>query len=97
MSENQEVTVREAGRRGGNATKAKYGHDFYSRNGQKGGKTTAEKYDRDFYRKAGGRGGSATLQKYGRDYYVEISRKAHHQQSTDDARQDAGNRDDEEA
>ena len=50
----------EAGRRGGEATKERYGVEFYremgKRGGSKGGKTTLERYGRDFYRKIGAMG-----------------------------------------
>jgi general stress protein YciG len=37
-----EISVREAGRRGGNATKAGHGHEFYESIGRKGGAKVKE-------------------------------------------------------
>lgn len=37
MGEKGKMTVAEAGRKGGQATKAKYGHEFYEEIGRKGG------------------------------------------------------------
>lgn len=52
----------EAGRKGGETTKKKYGSDFYRKIGQaggkKGGKTTKERYGSEFYQKIGRKGGS---------------------------------------
>lgn len=51
----------EAGRKGGKATKKKYGADFYRKIGQaggkKGGKTTKQRYGVEFYQKIGRKGG----------------------------------------
>lgn len=51
----------EAGRKGGQATKKKYGPEFYSKigsvGGKKGGKTTKKKYGTEFYQKIGRKGG----------------------------------------
>ncbi len=40
----EEVTVREAGRRGGLATRDRYGSKFYRRIGYKGGESTRKRY-----------------------------------------------------
>lgn len=55
MSSN--LTVREAGRLGGNAVKAKYGKAHYERIGAMGGNKTAER-GREFYAEIGRKGGS---------------------------------------
>ncbi|GBD10764.1 hypothetical protein HRbin23_00410 [bacterium HR23] len=51
-----EMTVREAGRRGGLALVQKYGRTYLSLIGRKGGKATARKY-KDLLREWGKRGG----------------------------------------
>jgi general stress protein YciG len=56
-----EMTVREAGRRGGETVKNKYGSEFYEaigkKGGQKGGETTKRKYGHEFYEEIGKKGG----------------------------------------
>ncbi|MBI4319968.1 MAG: Em GEA1 (EM1), partial [Chloroflexi bacterium] len=39
MSPEKEMTVREAGKKGGETVKKKYGPEFYTRIGRKGGET----------------------------------------------------------
>ena len=51
----------EAGRKGGETTKKRYGPDFYSKigsvGGKKGGQTTKKRYGTEFYQKIGRKGG----------------------------------------
>jgi len=57
MAEKERITVAEAGRRGGNATRDRYqGTGFYQRIGAKGGRKTAELYA-DLLQQFGRRGG----------------------------------------
>ncbi len=51
------MTVREAGKRGGERVKAKYGTEFYEAIGRKGGEATKEKYGPSFYEVIGQKGG----------------------------------------
>ncbi|HEY5258774.1 MAG TPA: hypothetical protein VIJ12_10410 [Candidatus Baltobacteraceae bacterium] len=51
------MTVREAGRRGGERVKAKYGSEFYEAIGRKGGEATKSKYGASFYEVIGQKGG----------------------------------------
>lgn len=55
------ITVREAGRRGGEKTAETHGHQFYEEigrmGGRKGGETTAERYGHKFYEEIGQKGG----------------------------------------
>lgn len=54
-----EMTVREAGRKGGNAVKKKYGPDFFARNAKKGGEAIRKEKGRQFYAEIGSKGGKA--------------------------------------
>lgn len=57
MAEEKELTVKEAGRRGGEAVKKKYGAEFYAQIGRLGGERTKQKYGVEFYAEIGKRGG----------------------------------------
>ncbi len=57
MAEKGAMTVREAGRKGGRATKARHGPEFYQSIGRKGGETTKERHGPQFYEKIGHKGG----------------------------------------
>jgi general stress protein YciG len=63
MKERQKggMTVREAGHKGGETTKERYGGKFYEEIGRKGGKiggeTTKERYGDSFYEDIGHKGG----------------------------------------
>jgi general stress protein YciG len=56
-----EITVQEAGRKGGTRTSQTHGREFYQeighRGGQKGGTTTSQKYGPRFYSEIGHKGG----------------------------------------
>jgi len=56
-----EMSVSEAGRRGGERTAETHGHEFYEEigkmGGRKGGETTAERYGHEFYKEIGHKGG----------------------------------------
>ena len=51
------MSVREAGKRGGDRVKAKYGSEFYEAIGRKGGEATKSKYGPSFYEEIGAKGG----------------------------------------
>lgn len=53
----EEITVREAGHRGGTKVKERYGPEFFKRIGQMGGRTTAERHGTEFYKEIGRKGG----------------------------------------
>ncbi|MHB0913591.1 MAG: hypothetical protein ACYC2Y_09125 [Armatimonadota bacterium] len=57
-----EMTVSEAGKRGGEKTSETHGHDFYEAIGKKGGETTSEKYGTPFYEEIGHKGGQKVKQ-----------------------------------
>lgn len=52
-----EMTVRQAGHKGGERTKETHGHEFYEDIGRKGGETTAETHGHQFYEEIGHKGG----------------------------------------
>jgi general stress protein YciG len=51
------MTVREAGRKGGRATRARYGPEFFQKIGAKGGKAVSERYSNEHFREIGRKGG----------------------------------------
>lgn len=51
------MSVREAGRKGGEAVRKKYGAEFYEGIGRKGGQARKKQLGRDGYRELGRRGG----------------------------------------
>lgn len=55
------MTVSQAGKKGGEKTAETHGHEFYQeigkKGGQKGGETTAQKYGHEFYEEIGQKGG----------------------------------------
>jgi uncharacterized protein len=57
------MSVREAGRRGGERVKAKYGSEFYEEIGRKGGEATKSKYGASFYEVIGQKGGQKLKRK----------------------------------
>lgn len=61
--EEGQMTVGEAGHKGGETTSKRYGHEFYEEIGHKGGEA------------GGHKGGEATKKKYGREFYEEIGHK----------------------
>lgn len=51
------MSVREAGRKGGKTTRARYGAEFFQEIGSKGGKTVSERYSNEHFREIGRKGG----------------------------------------
>lgn len=51
------MSVEEAGRKGGEVTASRYGHEFFRAIGHKGGEKVKQKYGPDFYHEIGKRGG----------------------------------------
>lgn len=56
-SQKGDLTVREAGKKGGEKTAQTHGHEFYSEIGHKGGEKTAETHGHEFYEEIGHKGG----------------------------------------
>lgn len=54
------VSVRDAGRKGGETTSMKYGKDFYEAIGAKGGQSTKKKHGPQFYSEIGRQGGKSS-------------------------------------
>ena len=70
-----EMSVREAGKKGGDAVRDRYGSGFYERIGRKGGQVTRERHGQGFYEAIGQKGGKVVKDKYGADFYEEIGHK----------------------
>lgn len=51
------MSVREAGRKGGKTTRARYGAEFFQLIGAKGGKAVSERYSNEHFREIGRKGG----------------------------------------
>jgi len=73
------MSVREAGQKGGEIVKKKYGSDFYKMIGRKGGEATRAAHGHAFYeaigKKGGKKGGEATRDLYGAAFYEEIGHR----------------------
>src|SRR5580704_2591473 len=72
---NGEMSVREAGKKGGDAVRERYGNGFYETIGRKGGQVTRERHGQSFYETIGQKGGRVVKDKYGADFYEEIGHK----------------------
>jgi len=70
----EEITVREAGRRGGTETKRRYGHEFYQTIGDKGGSQTSERYGSPFYKAIGQKGGRANAERHDHEHFVNMGK-----------------------
>ena len=62
MADRGGMTVRDAGRKGGRATKTRHGPKFYQEIGRKGGETTKSRHGPRFYEKIGRKGGQRVRQ-----------------------------------
>ncbi len=51
------MTVREAGKKGGDIVKTKYGPEFFAAIGRKGGESTKRRHGSQFYETIGHKGG----------------------------------------
>jgi general stress protein YciG len=73
------ISVREAGQKGGEGVKNKYGPEFYKMIGRKGGQATRKAHGAAFYeaigKKGGKKGGEVTRDRYGLAFYEEIGHR----------------------
>lgn len=60
------MTVEEAGRKGGETVREKYGEEFYQEIGEKGGNAVVEKYGAEHMAEIGRKGGEASHDERGR-------------------------------
>src|SRR5476649_900823 len=70
-----EMSVREAGKKGGDTVRDRYGSGFYEEIGRKGGQATRERHGAEFYESIGQKGGKVVKEKYGADFYEQIGHK----------------------
>jgi general stress protein YciG len=56
-AKSEPMSVRDAGRKGGKATRARYGPEFFAQIGQKGGRTVSQRYPSEHFREIGRKGG----------------------------------------
>jgi general stress protein YciG len=70
-----DMSVREAGKKGGDTVRERYGSGFYETIGRKGGQATRERHGAQFYEAIGQKGGRVVKDKYGSDFYEEIGHK----------------------
>jgi general stress protein YciG len=73
--DSKEMSVREAGKKGGDTVRDRYGSTFYEEIGRKGGKATRDRHGVEFYESIGQKGGKVVKEKYGADFYEEIGHK----------------------
>ena len=65
------MSVREAGRKGGRTTRARYGAEFFQQIGAKGGKAVSERYSNEHFREIGRKGGRRVAQLIARAKLLE--------------------------
>lgn len=70
-----DMSVRDAGKKGGNTVRDRYGPGFYEAIGRKGGQATRQRHGVEFYESIGQKGGRVVKEKYGADFYEEIGHK----------------------
>ena len=78
-SSKHDMTVGEAGHKGGEKTAETHGHAFYEQIGKKGGERTAETHGHDFYEEIGHKGGEIGGPKGGDKvrHLIEEGKRAH--------------------
>lgn len=70
-----DMSVREAGKKGGHTVRDRYGSGFYEEIGRKGGEATRDRHGVSFYESIGKKGGRVVKEKYGADFYEQIGHK----------------------
>jgi general stress protein YciG len=71
----RELSVTEAGRRGGEKVREQYGTRFFGEIGRKGGSTTRQRHGPEHYAEIGRRGGRKTAERHGAPFYEAIGRR----------------------
>ena len=69
------MSVSEAGRKGGQTVRDKYGHSFYEEIGRKGGETVKAERGHEFYEQIGKKGGESVRAARGPEFYSQIGHK----------------------
>jgi general stress protein YciG len=72
------MTVAEAGRKGGQAVRDKYGPSFYETIGKKGGEAVKAERGHAFYEEIGKKGGESVKASRGSGFYEEIGKRGGH-------------------
>src|SRR5580700_7235382 len=72
------MTVAEAGRKGGQAVRDKYGPAFYETIGKKGGEAVKAERGHAFYEEIGKKGGESVKAARGASFYEEIGKRGGH-------------------
>lgn len=75
------MSVRDAGRKGGKATRARYGPEFFAEIGQKGGKAVSRRYPSAHFQEIGRKGGRRVAE------LVERAKQLEQEGSGDDGSQ----------
>jgi len=70
-----EMSVREAGKKGGDTVRDRYGSGFYEEIGRKGGQATRERHGAEFYESIGQKGGKVVKDRYGPTFHEQIGHK----------------------
>jgi general stress protein YciG len=68
------MSVRDAGRKGGKATRARYGPEFFAEIGQKGGKAVSRRYPATHFQEIGRKGGRRVAELVERAKQIERER-----------------------
>jgi general stress protein YciG len=75
-AKSEPMSVRDAGRKGGRATRARYGPEFFAQIGQKGGKAVSQRYPSEHFREIGRKGGRRVAELVERAKQMEDAEEA---------------------
>ncbi len=73
MSQDDSISCRAAGRKGGEYIRDTYGTAHYRKLGERGGKTTVERHGKAHLSEIGRRGGATTAARHGKEFYAQIA------------------------